>query len=432
MTTVDTRLLNFVQTDLFEERDQHLSVTLSHKLQEEMYDIGLTQFTSQLSNWLNIQLRKEFKSLVQEVDVIEYMNKLYLFTQDSQYLIFEMADDLSPVQKATMITENVEFIKEKAWSISEPIFRIHFENKQVLEDALQKVVAEKKAEGVFNNEYPFYKHSSYVGVKGKMYATTDSFTAHVHGVYVSLRKSTPNGPVAFGKADDSMLFDREPLSFEEAVEIINNAIPELTKKYNAEPHYYVKDRVMSKLVKITGLPRSVVEDYVVISTSGATKLSVQFRTIIVPLSTDEETVLEAARFVEIMHLFATQNADVKETLRHFEFKNVDTYVLSKGILPLSIDKEFAENLVDIIENQLRKAKEFVEASIKPQMNRLPAFGKAFFIENTHSFTRDGNTFELYSYRLPDSKKTKKVAFENGMAISLNRYFRVSRKERKSA
>lgn len=421
MDKVNKQILNFYEEGLF---GSQVSVegNIVDKVETLLYDGGLKKFLKQLKINLLKRFREEFNTIPATINLFADKEGIYLFSRHNDFLAFSFKEDSTKVERIESLINNLEEIEASAFEILKRELGPFIHNKNVFQLMLIQLIQEKEEAGFFKSNTPYFEPSREVLLQGTYYPEGSFFQARVCGVIESVKEER--------EGFDPRILQKKEYTPTEAYQLLIPVVDSLIEKFKSEPYYSVQIAVRNELA---GKFKLSVEQMkkIVYSKDYRDDVTVSFGNIIIPINVDTAGVAKAAQYAKALDYLDQQSEEVREVTRHFTISSTKDFHLSSGILPFTFSIEDAEVLVELIESRLVKTRALINSgSLDLRPNKLPAFGRAFFLRFGHEFEYKGNTFQRYEYRLPDSKKTKSLMYENGKQISANRYFRILRKYRK--
>lgn len=430
MKKLNETVLKFYQEGIMETDFQPAPDTTISEVESLLYQRGMDRLIVQLMHPLRKKIWEEYQVNLHPFSLQHSKEGLYLFG-DINLMVYPFNEGHKVSEHIEALAADINLIREKLYEMTVAEVEPYAISRNVLQIALEKTVEQKYSESALEVEYDYFKHTNEVYIHSEYQPKGYFFSAHVHGIVMEL------------KQEDSVLFKKGALSEEEAMEILSPVVDAIIQKtaHREDVKKIVEAKVKRDLIDNHGLTNAQIKRFIFsshLNDSGKiriTKGSIFEPKVVIqyPFNVTKEEIAKGARFAKVLSVFIKEGGEIAKIAQYFRLGDEPSFDLSKGTLPIGYTVKAAELMVETIKTDLKKAKAFLLSGLYEYLPKtLPAYGKAFFIRKAHSFKVNDRTFELFVYRLPDSKKTKKLAFENGKEISLNRFYRLNRKLRQPA
>lgn len=115
MVQIHEGFIRFLNQDLFHSKDSYDDLSMKASLEGELFSAGLERFNTQLTRHLMKLAQKENISLSPTTNIFYYINKLYLFTIESELILFEFPEESTNLERLDLLISNAQSIKEKGW-----------------------------------------------------------------------------------------------------------------------------------------------------------------------------------------------------------------------------------------------------------------------------------------------------------------------------
>lgn len=424
MDKVNKQILHFYEEGLFGKQTSIAGSTTVKEVEAMLYEGGLKKFMKQMKINLIKKAREAFNEIPASINLFAVNSGIYLFNQQKEFLVFGFKEESSFVERIEELSNNLEKIEASAFEIVHREFSLHIHNTNAFSLMLTQLIQEKQKEGFFESAVHYFSPPEEISLTGTYYPQGSYLVAKVFGVMEPVKEER--------EGYDPRILKRKKFTHPEAYQLLVPVVDTLIEKFKTEPFYSVQIAVRKEFEVLYKLSTEQMKK-MIYSKDYRDDVTVSFGKIIIPINVDSSGVAKAAQYAKALDYLDQQSEEVREVTRHFTISSTRDFHLSNGILPFTFSIEDAEVLVELIETRLEKTRAFIESgTLENRPNKLPSFGRAFFLRFGHEFDYKGSTFQRYEYRLPNSKKTKSLMYENGKRISANRYFRILRKYRKQA
>lgn len=426
MDIINKELLNFFQKGLFQET-KTLEGNYKERVEQALFLGGMKRFMSDLKYKLKLELKETYVIIPIKIEPIFDENGIYMFSRSKDFRVFELNSENTHLQTIEALNFNLNEIVENSLIILKREIEEFVHNKELFNQILKDLISEKREEGFFITEYDFYNTTA---EKTNFYDYIPSISAtyYTEGIYMrAMLLGMRERMIDKRSTGEKHLMQRKKYTEEEVREVLEPVVQTLIQRFNRELKGNVEYNAVKELENKYGLSGKELSRIKFIE-SERDSFSVTLERIYVPLNVTKGQLAEVVEIAKALDYLDEQSEEIKDILSHLTFG--DFLNFNSGKLEINNLSE-AKFVVNLLEDELDKVKEIIKKDYIGDIQlQYPYFGKSFFLTAKIPFEYKGNQFERISYRLPGSKKTRSIMYENGKRISANRYFKTLRKYNK--
>lgn len=436
--TVNQSLLSFLEkgcfnNDNFEDNKDYLK-----SVEEVIYNYGMKRYIKELTCKIREKLLESHHISLLDTNLsVGISDGIYLYSEDPDFQLYSF-NSQKLEERVLEVKENNESILEKAVSIMSSELNKFEHNKKVFQSELENLIKEERQNGEFQCDYEFFDTSD-----KENFSSIGSYNPFISATYypkVSYMRALFLGMNSSIKDGDKRILQDKFYNSEEVREILKRTIEEFKSKFgettSENVSYLVRTLLRNKyelsskeLNRISFVPANgSVIDYNLKEINN--KWNLKF--VHIPLDVKIDDIKKIAKFLKVIPFVKEQTKEIQNVLKFFSFStNENEFNLEKGFLPGNYSLEYLEDLVIRINNDIAESKKILESNVYPESFEFFGYGKSFFFKKNKSFEYAGSLFERIDYRMPCSKKTRSIMYENGKVISANRFFRMLRKSKRN-
>lgn len=437
MKIINKTLLDFLEKGCFKNNNFKDRKNYFESVEKTIYNCGMNRYIEELIFAIKNKLSKTHSSELLDInlDIGVVDSGIYLYLEDPNFQIYSF-NSLKMDQRVSEVKENNESILKKAVAIMNSEIKQFEHNKQVFQSEINNLIKKERENGEFKCDYEFFDTTD-----KEKFSPIGSYNPFIFGRYYPkgsyLRASFLQMECSVRTEESRTLQDKFYTS-EEAEEILKGTVEEFKFKFektiSKNINYFIKALLRNKY----GFTSEEFNKIVFIPANGGhvdynlkdidNKWKVKF--INIPLDVKLSEIDKIVGFLKVINFIEKQSKEIQNVLRFFNF-NGSELNFKNGLLSDNWSLECLENLVFEINDRIKESKHMLRHNIYQENFESFSYGKSFFFKKNKSFEYAGNLFERIDYRMPCSKKIRSIMYENGRAISANRFFRILRKSKKA-
>lgn len=449
MAKVSRTLLHFFEKGYFDSKFKQKKEEIE-VIEKAVYEAGLKRYIEGLTKEIKSELKYSPVLFNSTLVILTPEDGVYLSIREPDFKLYSFESN-SLEDRALELKDNKDEILKRAVKIMNNELDVIAHNKKVFNEQLEKLIEEERSKGEFLSDYDFYNTTKENFSLLCSYNPMISATYSPSGSYLKALFLDMTFFVKTKYKSDCVKLEDKYYSSKEARELLEWTVQEFKSKFESKIAENVIYSIRTLLARKHDFTYNMLDKIEFINPkSDGLKLTFKnvyrnpeeyYRkkstvSVLAPINVKSSDIEKIVRHVETVGRIGNEQELVRAVFKHINIGPVSSGSfednLSKGILSDDYSKENIENIISKINESTIQAFSIIESNSYPEGFESFGYGKGFFFKKNKSFEYAGSLFERIDYRMPFSKKTKSIMYENGERISANRFFRMLRKSKKNS